>query len=80
MSRFDRLLEGLRLIYSSCWQPFEEVNLVAPDNSAKATFIRLGATVTNFWVKDKHGQFRDVVLGYDDRVCAFRRETAFNVN
>ncbi|KAF8076540.1 galactose mutarotase-like domain-containing protein [Lyophyllum atratum] len=46
--------------------PFEVVHLQAPDGSARADFIALGATPTNFWVKDKAGKFRDVLLGYDD--------------
>lgn len=36
-------------------QPLQQVHLVAPDGSAKASFIAYGATATNFWVKDKVG-------------------------
>ncbi|KJR85075.1 aldose 1-epimerase [Sporothrix schenckii 1099-18] len=32
----------------------------------KAQFIPYGATLTNLWVKDRHGNDTDVVLGYDD--------------
>ncbi len=32
----------------------------------KAQFIPYGATLTNLFVKDKHGADTDVVLGYDD--------------
>ncbi|KAJ7094624.1 galactose mutarotase-like protein [Mycena belliarum] len=47
--------------------PLAAVKLTAPDGSVKAEFMPFGATVTNFWVKDKHGTFRDIILGYDDR-------------
>ncbi|ORY67949.1 galactose mutarotase-like domain-containing protein [Leucosporidium creatinivorum] len=46
---------------------FRDWTISSPDGSAQATFIGLGATLTNFWVWDKHGVQRDVVLGYDDR-------------
>ncbi|TFK43402.1 galactose mutarotase-like domain-containing protein [Crucibulum laeve] len=46
--------------------PFEVVKLVAPDGSIRADFIAIGATATNIWVQDKTGQFRDILLGYDD--------------
>ncbi|EPQ59403.1 galactose mutarotase-like protein [Gloeophyllum trabeum ATCC 11539] len=46
--------------------PLQAVKLVAPDGSAKANFITRGATLTNFWVKDKHGKFRDIILGFDN--------------
>jgi hypothetical protein len=36
-----------------CLQALEPVPLVSPDGSARANFIRYGATVTNFYVKDK---------------------------
>ncbi|TCD70826.1 hypothetical protein EIP91_001516 [Steccherinum ochraceum] len=41
---------------------FKRITLTAPDNSAKASFIPFGATTTNFWVKDKDGKFRDIIL------------------
>jgi len=47
--------------------PFDEVTITAPDESGSAKFISLGATLTEFWVKDKNGIFRDIVLGYDDK-------------
>ncbi|KAJ6486379.1 galactose mutarotase-like protein [Mycena vitilis] len=46
--------------------PLGSVKLTAPDGSAKANFMPFGATATNFWVKDKHGKFRDILLGYDN--------------
>ena len=33
-----------------------------------AKFVSLGATLTELWVKDRGGNPRDVVLGYDDNV------------
>ena len=52
--------ENVRIFCSSascnseaCLQALEPVQLVAPDGSVRATFIRYGATVTNFCVKDK---------------------------
>ncbi|KAF9055529.1 galactose mutarotase-like protein [Hymenopellis radicata] len=47
-------------------KPLQVVNLTAPDGSARANFIPYGATATNFWVKDKTGNFRDILLGYDN--------------
>ncbi|KAH8101646.1 galactose mutarotase-like protein [Phellopilus nigrolimitatus] len=46
--------------------PFDVTTLTAPDNSITAKFVSLGATMTELWVSDKFGSFRDVVLGYDD--------------
>ncbi|TFK55900.1 galactose mutarotase-like protein [Heliocybe sulcata] len=46
--------------------PLEVVELAAPDASVKANFIARGATLTNFWVKDKNGNFRDIILGFDN--------------
>jgi len=37
-----------------------------PDGSAIAQLIPFGATTTNFWVKDKFGKFRDILLGFDN--------------
>ncbi|KAG7096790.1 hypothetical protein E1B28_004200 [Marasmius oreades] len=42
------------------------VKLSAPDGSARATFVKTGATLTHFWVKDKHGKFRDIAIGFDN--------------
>ncbi|EIN10310.1 galactose mutarotase-like protein [Punctularia strigosozonata HHB-11173 SS5] len=46
--------------------PLEAVKISSPDGSAYANFIPYGAIVTNFFVKDKHGKFRDIILGYDN--------------
>ncbi|TNY17291.1 galactose mutarotase-like domain-containing protein [Rhodotorula diobovata] len=45
---------------------FERFQLTNKDRSARATFIPLGATLVDFWVKDRNGEWRDVVLGYDN--------------
>jgi len=47
--------------------PFDGVNISAKDGSVKATFIPYGATLTNFWTKDKYGKLRDIAIGYDDK-------------
>ena len=44
--------------------PFQKYSLTA--NGINATFIPYGARLTNLFVKDKHGQYQDVVLGYDN--------------
>ncbi|KAJ6515741.1 galactose mutarotase-like protein [Mycena sanguinolenta] len=46
--------------------PLVSVNITAPDGSAKASIMPFGATTTNFWVKDKDGNFRDIILGFDN--------------
>ena len=32
--------------------------------------MSFGATMTELWVKDKFGNPRDIILGYDDNVSA----------
>ncbi|KAE9410195.1 galactose mutarotase-like protein [Gymnopus androsaceus JB14] len=44
----------------------EAVNISSPDGSAHARFINIGAAVVNFWVKDKTGNFRDIIIGFDN--------------
>ncbi|CAE6509872.1 unnamed protein product [Rhizoctonia solani] len=46
--------------------PFKEHTIAAPDGSITAKFIGSGASLSELWVKDKFGRFRDVVLGYDN--------------
>ncbi|KAI9600419.1 hypothetical protein H4Q26_000202 [Puccinia striiformis f. sp. tritici PST-130] len=41
-------------------------NISAPDGSIYGSFIGLGASVQSLFVKDRHGSFRDIVLGYDN--------------
>ncbi|KAG8933849.1 hypothetical protein FRC02_011084 [Tulasnella sp. 418] len=59
-------LSSLHVSYAA-YDPFLPINLKAPDNSVKATFIPFGATLTNFWTKDRTGKFRDVLLGFDNK-------------
>jgi hypothetical protein len=40
------------------------------DGSITAKFVSIGATLTELWVKDKHGKTREVVLGYDNPVSS----------
>jgi aldose 1-epimerase len=44
----------------------EAVNISSPDGSAHARFINIGAAVVNFWVKDRNGTFRDLIIGFDN--------------
>ncbi|TDL29404.1 galactose mutarotase-like protein [Rickenella mellea] len=57
--------------------PLEVVSIVSPDGSAKANFISFGATAVNFWVKDKHGKFRDILLGFDNHTTYVTERTFF---
>ncbi|GAA5874545.1 hypothetical protein JCM1840_002225 [Sporobolomyces johnsonii] len=45
---------------------FERLEIRARDASAKAGFIALGATMTDFWARDRNGTLRDIVVGYDN--------------
>ncbi|KLO14301.1 galactose mutarotase-like protein [Schizopora paradoxa] len=60
-------LLALRTLAASDPDPFETLTIKAPDGSITANFIRAGAHITNLFVKDKVGVFRDIILGYDDR-------------
>ncbi|CCO37957.1 aldose 1-epimerase [Rhizoctonia solani AG-1 IB] len=51
---------------ASITDPFKEHTITASDGSIKAKFIGSGASLSELWVKDKYGCFRDVVLGYDN--------------
>ncbi|KAH7931243.1 galactose mutarotase-like protein [Leucogyrophana mollusca] len=46
--------------------PLKTITVFAPDNSFQASFMARGATLTNFWVKDKQGNYRDIILGFDN--------------
>lgn len=46
--------------------PNNHIELRAPDDSIRATFQPYGSGVTELWVKDRWGGWRDVVLGYDN--------------
>ena len=43
--------------------PYNAIDLRAPDDSIRASFVPAGAAITEFWVKDRNGVFRDIVLG-----------------
>lgn len=49
-------------------KPFDVTTLTPPDKSISVKFVSIGATMTELWVKDKLGNFRDILLGYDDNV------------
>lgn len=44
--------------------PFQKYSLSA--NGINASFIPYGARITNLYVKDKNGDYQDIVLGYDN--------------
>lgn len=46
--------------------PNNRIELRAPDDSIRATIQPYGAGVTELWVKDRWGGWRDVVPGYDN--------------
>jgi aldose 1-epimerase len=48
------------------YQPFKKIRLRSPDDSLRATFVPHGATVLDFWARDRDGVWRDIVAGYDD--------------
>ncbi|THH14452.1 hypothetical protein EW146_g5886 [Bondarzewia mesenterica] len=62
-------LAGLAAIVGSvdaaAW-PFDVTTISAPDGSVTAKFVSFGATMTELWIKDKHGEAIDVIPGYDD--------------
>ncbi|KAE8251832.1 hypothetical protein A4X13_0g3831 [Tilletia indica] len=47
--------------------PYNPIRLRAPDDSIRATFLPYAATLSELWVKDRWGQWRDVVLGFDNK-------------
>ncbi|CDS82209.1 related to Aldose 1-epimerase precursor [Sporisorium scitamineum] len=53
--------EALPAVY-----PNNRIELRAPDDSIRATFQPYGSGVTELWVKDRWGGWRDIVLGYDN--------------
>lgn len=55
------------LVLAGAGDPMRVITLTAPDNSIVANFLSYGATLTNFWVRDNKGKYRDIVLGYDNK-------------
>ncbi|PWN93614.1 galactose mutarotase-like protein [Acaromyces ingoldii] len=47
--------------------PYNAIQLRAPDDSIRAVYLPYGASVSELWVKDRNGVFRDVVLGFDNK-------------
>lgn len=47
--------------------PYNAIELRAPDDSIRATVLPYGAIVSELWVKDRYGGWRDIVLGYDNK-------------
>ncbi|KAJ9478147.1 Aldose 1-epimerase [Pseudozyma hubeiensis] len=46
--------------------PHNRIELRAPDDSIRATFQPYGSSITELWVKDRYGGWRDIILGYDN--------------
>lgn len=46
--------------------PYNKINIRAPDDSVRASFIPYGASLIEFWVKDNTGTWRDIVVGFDN--------------
>jgi hypothetical protein len=46
--------------------PFNRIHLRSPDDSLRATFIPLGASMIEFWKQDRDNVWRDIIVGYDD--------------
>lgn len=45
----------------------QTISLEAEDGSIRGNFMRVGACITDLFVKDKNGDWLDVVTGFDDR-------------
>ena len=48
-------------------EALQDISLESDDGSIRGTFIALGGCITNLYVKDKNGDWLDVVTGHDDR-------------
>lgn len=46
--------------------PYNRINLRSPDDSLRATFIPHGASMVEFWTRDRNQIWRDVIAGYDN--------------
>ncbi|EPQ28655.1 uncharacterized protein PFL1_03958 [Pseudozyma flocculosa PF-1] len=47
--------------------PYNAINLRSSDDSIRATVLPYGSVVSELWVKDRYGGWRDVVLGFDNK-------------
>ncbi|KAN0062171.1 hypothetical protein ACQY0O_005529 [Thecaphora frezii] len=47
--------------------PYNSIQLRSADDSIRATILPYGSVVSELWVKDRYGGWRDVVLGYDNK-------------
>ena len=55
----------------------EEIKVYKLENEfLKVEFLNLGATIKKIEVKDKNGNFRNVVLGFDD-IEKYRENSAY---
>ena len=43
--------------------PYNAIDLRAPDDSIRVSLLPAGASISELWVKDRSGVFRDIVLG-----------------
>lgn len=43
--------------------PYNAIRIRSPDDSIRATFLPYGAALSELWVKDRFGGWRDIVLG-----------------
>src|ERR1700754_1029791 len=46
--------------------PDKDGKFLLESEGIRATFIPYGASISNLWIKDKHGIERDIVLGFDN--------------
>ncbi|EKM58454.1 uncharacterized protein PHACADRAFT_252787 [Phanerochaete carnosa HHB-10118-sp] len=59
------LVPLLRPVVADPW-PFDVTTIAAPDGSVTAKFVSFGATMTELWIKDRFGNPRDIIIGYDN--------------
>lgn len=53
--------EALQPVY-----PFNKINIRAPDDSVRASFMPYGSRMVEFWTRDRDGAWQDVLLGLDN--------------
>ncbi|CAO1626433.1 unnamed protein product [Sympodiomycopsis kandeliae] len=57
--------------------PYNAIRIRSEDDSIRATFLPYGASLAELWVKDRQGQWSDVVLGFDN-TTNYGTDTAHN--